>query len=146
MKTSETIDNITSKFGNLNLLIVDDDDVSSELLEIMLEGVFQKTVLANSGKEAIQLCKNSPEIDLVLMDIKMPVMDGNTATRAIRTFHKELVIIAQTALVLSGDKEKTIEAGCNDYISKPINKELLLEIISKHIGKKDSVASTKNKH
>ena len=138
MKTSETVDNITSEFGDLNLLIVDDDEVSSELLEIMLEGVFQKIIIAKTGKEAVELCKNSPEVDLVLMDIKMPVMNGNDATREIRKFNKDLVIIAQTAYVLPGDKEKTIEAGCNDYISKPVNKELLLEIITKRMVKKSS--------
>ena len=136
MKVFETIDNNTSKFGNLNLLIVDDDDVSLKLLEIMLEGIFQKIIIARTGIEAVQLCKKNSEVDLVLMDIKMPEMNGSDATREIRKFNKDLVIIAQTALILSGDKEKTLESGCNDYISKPINKKLLLEIISKHMGKK----------
>lgn len=135
IKTSEIIDYKISKFGNLNLLIVDDNDISSKLLEMLLEGIFQKIIFAKNGIEAIQLCKNSSEIDLVLMDIKMSGLNGYDTTREIRKFNKDLIIIAQTAYALTGDKEKTIEVGCNDYISKPINKKSLLKIISKHIGK-----------
>ena len=69
---------------------------------------------------------------MVLMDIRMPKMDGYEATRQIRQFNKDVIIIAQTAYGFSGDKEKAIEAGCNDYISKPINMTLLYELIKKH--------------
>jgi CheY-like chemotaxis protein len=69
------------------------------------------------------------------MDIRMPNMDGNEATRQIRQFNKDVIIIAQTAYAFTGDKEKSIEAGCNDYISKPINKTLLYELIRKYINK-----------
>jgi CheY-like chemotaxis protein len=67
------------------------------------------------------------------MDIRMPFMDGNEATRQIRQFNKGVIIIAQTAYGYSSDSEKAIEAGCNDYISKPINKSLFYELIKKHI-------------
>jgi FOG: CheY-like receiver len=70
-----------------------------------------------------------------LMDIKMPDMDGHEATRQIRLFNKDIIIIAQTAYAFSGDREKAIEAGCNDYISKPINMTLLYELIKKHCNK-----------
>ena len=135
MKTSNTIDNKTSKLENLKVLVVEDDEVSSIFFKTMLEGVFQNVIFAKNGMEAIQLCKNGSEIDLVLMDIKMPVMDGYKATREIRKFNKDLVIIAQTAYALHGDKEKAIEAGCNGYITKPIIKAQLLELISKHIAR-----------
>jgi CheY-like chemotaxis protein len=69
------------------------------------------------------------------MDIRMPDMDGYEATRQIRQFNTNVVIIAQTAYAFSGDNEKAIEAGCNDYISKPINKALLYELIKKHVNK-----------
>jgi CheY-like chemotaxis protein len=69
------------------------------------------------------------------MDIQMPVMNGHEATRQIRQFNKDVVIIAQTAFGLSGDREKAIEAGCNDYISKPINKDELLSLIKKYFKK-----------
>jgi CheY-like chemotaxis protein len=65
----------------------------------------------------------------------MPGIDGYETTRQIRMFNQKLPIIAQTAYTMVGDKEKAIEAGCNDYISKPVNKDLLLELISKHAGK-----------
>ncbi|WP_111707412.1 PAS domain-containing hybrid sensor histidine kinase/response regulator [Lutibacter citreus] len=136
VEITKPIDNNLSRFEDLNLLIVDDDEISSKLLEVILEGIFKKIIFAKNGVEAVQFCKNSSEVDLVLMDIKMPEMDGYMATQEIRKFNKDLIIIAQTAYVLPGDKEKTIEVGCNDYISKPINKELLLEIISSHINKK----------
>ena len=78
---------------------------------------------------------NNPDLDLVLMDIKMPIMDGNEATRQIRQFNKDVIIIAQTAYAFSGDCEIAIEAGCNDYISKPINMTTLFELIKKHCNK-----------
>jgi len=73
---------------------------------------------------------------LVLMDIRMPMMNGLEATQQIRQFNKDVIIIAQTAYGFSGDCEKAMEAGCNDYISKPINKTLLYELINKHCNKK----------
>lgn len=118
---------------NLNLLIVEDDMVSAELLKTMLEDRFHEITHVQSGVDAVEMCKNMPDIDLVLMDIQMPVMGGYDATRGIREFNKDLVIIAQTAYALVGDKEKAIQAGCNDYITKPINEKLLLEMINKHL-------------
>lgn len=132
-RNSESINDNNGRIENLNLLIVEDDDVSSQLIETMLKGMFKKIIYAKNGIEAIELCKNKPEIDLVLMDLKMPKMNGFEATRAIRKFNKDLLIIAQTAYAMFGDKEKALEAGCNDYISKPINKKLLLELINKSI-------------
>ena len=69
------------------------------------------------------------------MDIQMPDLNGHDAVRQIRGFNKDVIIIAQTAYGLSGDRDKAIEAGCNDYLSKPINSELLTVLIQKHIGK-----------
>ncbi|HKJ78664.1 MAG TPA: response regulator, partial [Prolixibacteraceae bacterium] len=66
------------------------------------------------------------DLDLILMDLKMPKLDGINATKKIREFNKKIPIIAQTAYALAGDKEKALDAGCNDYISKPINKEELI--------------------
>ncbi|TAL66106.1 MAG: response regulator [Bacteroidetes bacterium] len=91
-------------------------------------------IKVKTGVEAIEACRNNPDIDLILMDIQMPVMDGYDATRQIRQFNKSVVIIAQTAFALSGEREKAIEVGCNDYISKPILKDKLLELIQKYFN------------
>ncbi len=89
-------------------------------------------IISTSGMEAIEMCRNNPDIDLVLMDINMPFMNGYEATRKIREFNSEVVIIAQTAYALAGDREKALAAGCNDYISKPINRLKLLNMVKKH--------------
>ena len=77
----------------------------------------------------VELCEKNPDIDLILMDIKMPELSGYDATKKIREFNKDIIIIAQTAYSLTGDKEKAIEAGCNEYITKPIDKKELMEKI-----------------
>jgi PAS domain S-box-containing protein len=119
----------------LKIIIAEDDVVSEMLISIDL-GKFSKEILkARNGFEAIEVCRNNPDTDLLLMDIQMPIMNGHEATRQIRQFNKEVVIIAQTAFGLSGDREKSIEAGCNDYISKPIKKDELLSLIQKYFNK-----------
>jgi hypothetical protein len=118
---------------NLKILIVEDDEISYSLLTRMLQKISKEVLHAITGVQAVEMCNNNPDFDLVLMDIRMPKMDGNEATRQIRQFNKDVIIIAQTAYAFSGDKEKAIEAGCNDYISKPIDQILLYELIKKHI-------------
>ena len=85
---------------------------------------------ARNGQEAVDAMKAHPEIDLVLMDIKMPVMNGYDATAKIREFNKDVIIIAQTAYALTGEKEKTIAVGCNYYITKPIEINVLMNTLS----------------
>ena len=116
----------------LKILIVEDDEISEKLVAIELTDFTSKISIARNGIEAIEVCRNNPDTDLILMDIQMPVMNGHEATRQIRQFNKDVVIIAQTAFGLSGDREKAIAAGCNDYIAKPINRTELLELLQKH--------------
>jgi CheY-like chemotaxis protein len=118
---------------NLKILIVEDDEVSYSGLTKTLQKISKEVLHAITGVQAVEACRNNPDLDLVLMDIRMPNMDGNEATRQIRQFNKDVIIIAQTAFAFAGDKEKAIEAGCNDYISKPIKSTLLYELIKKHI-------------
>ena len=113
----------------LNVLITDDDESSFMFLDIILKPDNCAISRCLTGREAVDFCKAHPETDLILMDVKMPVMDGLEATRLIRQFNQKVVIIAQTAFALSGDKERAIEAGCNDYTAKPINKAELLALI-----------------
>ncbi len=122
-----------TKIKKLKILIVEDDAVSEMLLSIALKAHNNNEVLkARSGDEAITLCRNNPDIDLVMMDIKMPVMDGHETTREIRKFNTEVIIIAQTAFGLARDRQKALAAGCNDYISKPIQKDVLQGLIEKY--------------
>jgi len=120
---------------NLKILVAEDDETSYSLMSITLQKISHEVLHAKTGVEAIESCHNNPDIDLVLMDIRMPDMDGYEATRQIRQFNKDVIIIAQTAYGFSSDREKAIEAGCNDYISKPINSTLLYELIKKHFNK-----------
>jgi PAS domain S-box-containing protein len=106
----------------LKILIVEDDKTSKTLIIEMVKVFAREFLKAASGVEAIEICRKNPDIDLVLMDINMPEMDGYEATRQIREFNKDVVIIAQTAYALTGDREKSIAAGCNSYITKPINR------------------------
>lgn len=119
----------------LNILIADDEEFASTFLQIVLREISGTIYSAKNGIEAVDICKSNPNIDLILMDIKMPLKDGYTATKEIRKFNKDIVIIAQTAYALPGDSTKAIDVGCNDYISKPIDKELLLEKINLLFGR-----------
>lgn len=104
------------------------------LLIKMLEGLSRKLLRAENGVEAVEVCRENPDIDLVLMDINLKVKDGYEATRKIREFNKEVVIIAQTAYALVGDREKSIAAGCNNYISKPIDRVSLRAMINNYFS------------
>lgn len=90
---------------------------------------------AKNGKEAIEICKQNTNINLILMDLKMPIMNGFEATKKIKEFRPNLSIVAQTAYRSNEDKEKAFSAGCNDFISKPISEETLNEIINKYLIK-----------
>ncbi len=115
-------------------LVAEDEDVSFIFMEILLKNHAGKIIRARNGVEAVNIYKEKrDEIDIILMDMKMPEMDGYEATRRIRQFDKDVVIIAQTAYALLGDKEKVLEAGCTDYISKPIEREKLLKMIEKYL-------------
>ena len=105
------------------------------LISIELKKFSKEIFKAKNGLEAIDICRQHPDIDLVLMDIRMPKMDGYQATKEIRKFNKNVIIFAQTAFALTGDKDKALEAGCNNYISKPIGKDELLKLIQSYFIK-----------
>jgi PAS domain S-box-containing protein len=118
----------------INILIADDEEYARTFLSIILQDRANNIFHANTGLEAISLLENNPDIDLILMDVKMPVMDGYSATKEIRKYNKDIIIIAQTAYALPGDNKKATNAGCNDYISKPIDKERLMDKIRFFFG------------
>jgi len=128
-------DDDEGQIKNLKILIAEDDETSDLLITRMLKKISNEVLHAKTGVETIEVCRNHPDLDLVLMDIRMPTMGGYEATRQIRLFNKDVIIIAQTAYALMGDREKSIEAGCNDYISKPIDSTLLMELIQRHFEK-----------
>ncbi|NVO19854.1 MAG: PAS domain S-box protein [Bacteroidetes bacterium] len=118
----------------LKILIAEDDEDSKVLISILLQDYCKEIIEALTGIEAVEICRKNPDIDLILMDIQMPGLNGYEATSQIRQFNKDVVIIAQTAFGLIGDRQKAIAAGCNDYISKPINGGILLGLIKKYFG------------
>ncbi len=122
----------SDQMRNLKILIAEDDETSDLLLTKMLKKNNHDVLHTKTGIETVEICRNKPDLDLVLMDIRMPGMNGYEATRQIRQLNKGVIIIAQTAYGLSGDREKAIDAGCNDYISKPINISNLKGLIRKY--------------
>lgn len=121
--------------SGLKILIAEDDETSEMLLDIEVKTFCKEILKVRTGVEAVEICRDNPDIDLILMDIQMPEMSGYEATRQIRQFNKEVVIIAQTALGQTEAREKSIESGCNDYIAKPFNRNELLALIQKYFGK-----------
>jgi PAS domain S-box-containing protein len=118
----------------LRILIAEDDETSGMLLSALVSEYSRDTLIARTGIEALETYRNNPDIDLILMDIQMPEMDGYEASRQIRKLSEHVVIIAQTAYGILGDREKAIESGCNDYISKPISYDVLAELMHRHLG------------
>jgi CheY-like chemotaxis protein len=103
------------------------------LFEKEIDGVYT-LIHAKNGKEAVDICYDNNEIDIVLMDIKMPVMNGHRATVKIKTKYPDLPVIAQTAYSTESEKQKALNSGCDDFISKPIDKEQLLSMINTYLG------------
>jgi PAS domain S-box-containing protein len=114
---------------DITVLVVEDEEINwFYLYEILRNKV--KTLHAVNGKLAIQYIKEHPEIKIVLMDIKLPDINGLELTRIIKSINSDIRVIAQTAFALSGDLEKAIEAGCSDYLTKPVRREDILNLIS----------------
>ena len=118
------------------IMVAEDEEMNRMLMNEILAETGAEIIWAEDGGKAVEIARNRKDIDLILMDIKMPVMDGYEATRAIREFDKDIIIIAQTAYALSDEKEKTIKAGCNYYLTKPLNISLLMKVLSGFLKKK----------
>jgi len=110
---------------SIKILIAEDDETSATLITMAVKSFAKQILRAKNGDDAVEICRTNPDIDLILMDIKMPGLDGYEATEMIRQFNSSVYILAQTAFGLAADKERALNAGCNDYISKPINIGLL---------------------
>lgn len=121
-----------NQIKDLKVLIVEDDEISKLLITIAIKKFSKEILKVSTGFEAIEACRNNPDIDLVMMDINMPEMGGYEATEQIRKFNKDVVIIAQTANGMQSDRDEAIAAGCTDYISKPVNITSLSTLIHKY--------------
>ncbi|MBN2609982.1 MAG: response regulator [Bacteroidales bacterium] len=115
------------------ILIAEDEETNYLFLKAALARTNAAIIWAKNGQEAVDAVKHHPEIDVVLMDIKMPVMNGVDATRIIRELDREKIVIAQTAYISEKDRLTYMEAGCNDFLAKPITRDRLLRMISQYI-------------
>jgi signal transduction histidine kinase len=117
------------------ILIAEDVESNYRLLESILRRTKAKLIWVIDGQKAVEKCKKNKNIDMVLMDIQLPIMNGYKATRNIRMFNPDIPIVAQTAFVFGSEKEEILKAGCNDYIPKPIKKSLLIEVMGNYLNK-----------
>lgn len=117
------------------IMIVEDVRTNHMLIDRILRRTSAKLLWAMDGEKAVELAKSNENIDLILMDIRLPKMNGYDATREIRKFRKDVPIIAQTAYVLPEEKGKVLSVGCDDLLTKPIKKNQLLATVSKFIDK-----------
>lgn len=115
------------------ILVADDDEMGRFLLDTLLQDHFKKIHFVSNGKEALDTFLKHPDIGLVLMDVKMPVMDGLEATRQIRASGRQVAVIAITAHAMTGDEARIKAAGCDDYIAKPLSSKILFEKIRQFI-------------
>jgi CheY-like chemotaxis protein len=121
------------------ILIVEDDMSSRLYLNKILEKAGVDILNAGDGQEAVDVALNNPDIEIILMDIQLPVLDGYSALAKIREVRKDIVVVAQTAYGLLGDREKILNAGFNDYIIKPILSQNLIEKLIVNLKRKDSL-------
>jgi CheY-like chemotaxis protein len=117
-----------------NILVVEDDESSAYLLGTFLKETGASITYTTDGNEAVDFVRKHPETDLVLMDIHLPNKDGFTATREIKSFARDVVVIAQTAYAFSMDHLEAKRAGCDAYLTKPLNMSLLLDKIDGYLS------------
>ena len=132
----KSIDIITKAHDKYTILVAEDEEVNYLYIEVLFEDEIEgdyKLIHAKNGKEAVEICMTYNNIDLVLMDIKMPIMNGHEATEKIKKKFPNLPIIAQTAYSTDSDKQLALKHGCDDFISKPIDKDKLIGMINKHL-------------
>ena len=122
-------------WNNRVVLITEDEEVNFFYLKTLLKKTQARILRAKNGKEAVDIiAEHKGEVDLILMDINMPVMDGYEAMRIIKSRHPDLPIIAQTAYTLNNDRHKCLKAGFNDYIAKPVNRVALFRMVNDNLS------------
>ncbi|MBL7969240.1 MAG: response regulator [Prolixibacteraceae bacterium] len=116
------------------ILIVEDNETSNIYFEAALRKTKANLIWAKNGLDAIEIVKKTEHLDLILMDINMPKMDGIEATRIIKETRPEIIIVVQTAFILSGEERMCQEAGCDEFITKPIRLKYLLDTINRYLA------------
>lgn len=113
------------------ILVVDDEAINIHYLQILLKNKVKRVDHASNGKEAVEMAMKN-DYHLILMDIKMPVMNGIEATKILKAHNPDQRIVAQTAFTLPEDASRVLDAGCDDILSKPVKKELLIEMVERY--------------
>jgi len=126
----------TINLSSILILVAEDDMANFYLIKELLSSTSVKILHAWDGEETVKMFTANPGVDLILMDIRMPKMDGYEAAAEIRKFNKNVAIIAQTGYVFEEDKQKAKALGFDDYLCKPINEDDLISVIVKHVDKK----------
>jgi CheY-like chemotaxis protein len=125
---------LIKELKQVKIVIAEDDDAGYVYLATLLKPLNAEIHRCSNGLCVVEFCRTNPDTDIILMDMRMPDLNGIEATRQIRKFNPNVVIIAQTAYALSGDKQNALDAGCNDYISKPIKRDELITMINSYIN------------
>ncbi len=129
MKPSQSIYDWTGK----TILVVEDEEINAYFFQAALNKTNATLIFADSGKKAVECVTSENSIDVILMDIRMPEMDGYSATRQIKSIRPDIPIIAQTAHAMANEREQILEAGCDDYISKPIRFHTLMDVLNRYL-------------
>lgn len=124
----------TYSWSGKTILVVEDNETSNIYFEAALRKTKATLIWAKNGLDAVELVKNNNLIDLILMDINMPKLDGIEATRIIKNLFPEIIIVVQTAFILSGEERMCQEAGCDEFITKPIRLKYLLDTINRYLA------------
>jgi CheY-like chemotaxis protein len=127
-------ENPVYRWNSKSILVVEDDESSAFLLESFLKDTGARLTFTSDGNKAVDYVRRHPETDLVLMDIHLPVKDGFTATREIKSFARNVVVIAQTADAFCNDRQEALKAGCDAYLTKPLNMDLLIEKLNAYLS------------
>lgn len=140
LEFDKVIKHSSSQHYNWNdktILIADDIDINYIFLVEALKNTGAQTVRAKNGQEAIDIVKSGKQIDLILMDINMPLLNGFETTTIIKSINKNIPVIAQTAMNMEDAREKSQQAGCDDYILKPIRLKAFLSMLESYLNKKE---------
>lgn len=120
-------------WSDFTILVAEDEETNYDYLISALIPTNVTILRAKNGAEAIEMVKVNPSIKVILMDIKMPEMNGIEATRAIKSFRKDIPIIAQTAFAMDEDRRNCMAVGCDDFLAKPVRYKVLIETLAKYL-------------